>query len=155
MDTRASRHRLVVAALGAVALLLAITSAVRAGPHAWRTLGTEHRTYSGYTSAEDRHAFLSALRVDTQAFDFFASHLRKGDRFFLQVPVGTDENIDELGAAEAASSFYLLPAVRTTDARDATVVLSYDADPRTLGIRLARSVRDGTRSFAVSWPARR
>jgi hypothetical protein len=155
VETRASRHRLVVTVLAAVALLLAITSAVRAGPHAWRALGAERRTYAGYTSTEDRHAFLAALRVDTQAFDFFASHLRKGDRFYLQVPVATDENIDELGAAEAASSFYLLPAVRTTDARDATVVLSYDADPRVLGLRLARRVRDGSRPFSVSWPASR
>ena len=155
MDTRASRHRLILASLGGLALLLAITSAVRAGPHAWRTLGAEHRSYAGYTSVEDRRAFLASLEVDSQAFDFFRSHLRKGDRFFLQVPLGTDENIDELGAAEAASSFYLLPAVRTTDPRAATVVLSYQADPRTLGIRFARLVRDGRRPYVVSRPAPR
>lgn len=155
MDTRASRHRAILASFAALAVGVAIFSALRSGPHSWRVLGAEHRTYARYAPTVDRHRFLDALSVDSQAFDFFSAHLEKGDRFFLQVPFGTAENIDELGAAEAASTFYLLPAVRTTDLKDATVVLSYDADPDRLGLRFARRARDGRRPFEVSWPAAR
>lgn len=93
--------------------------------------------------------------MDSQAFDFYAAHVHRGDRFYFQVPVGLRVNTNLLGSAVAGASFYLLPGVRTTDLRDATVVVSYQANPSRLGLRYVSRFRDGRRPYFVSRVARR
>jgi hypothetical protein len=140
---------------GLVVVLLAVASAVHSGPHVWRGLTSDYRTYRSYDRSRDAHAFLAPLALDARAYDFFAAHLERGDCYFFQVPLAfTQADADRLGAAVAASTFYLLPAVRTTDPARATVVLSYNANPNTLGLVYRTQIRDGALPYVVSRPRR-
>ena len=149
-DRTMHRRPSVAGIVTGAAVLVALLSALRSGPHLWHSLGVEQRTYAHSTAVDDRHALFDALSLDGQAFDFFAAHLEPGDRFYFQVPPATGDDANRLGAAIAAASFYLLPAVRTTDLKDANVIVSYEADPSALGVPIAREVSDGQRFFSVS-----
>ncbi len=53
-------------------------------------------------------------------------------------------------AVRMIGSFYLLPAVATDDLADATVVVSYHADPNTLPVRYVTQVSAGLQPISVS-----
>ena len=50
----------------------------------------------------------------------------------------------------AVGRYYLLPAVQVRDMKDATVVLSWEADPARLGVHFVTQSRAGLQPFYVS-----
>ena len=60
--------------------------------------------------------------------------MRDGDRIYYQVPRTPFGTLDLHDTVASLGRYTLLPAVEVTDLDDATVVLSYEADPATLHI---------------------
>ena len=95
-------------------------------------------------------AFGALIPTRMDVFDFYRRSLRQDDRYYMQV---TDA---PFGAASRAvvvrnvARFYLAPAVEVSRPRDATVVLSYEADPGLLALRYSEQVRAGLQLFFVS-----
>ena len=126
------------------------------GQPVWRAASADYRTYAGYTGLQRRHAPIAGIPLPTDVFDFYAAHVRRGDRIYFQVvrePFGN--YLDLPGIVAATGRFYLLPAVQVTDPRKATVVLSWRADPRRLHLRYATQARLGAKPFFASRVAAR
>jgi hypothetical protein len=66
------------------------------------------------------------------------------------MPSGYGPNFDLPGIVEALGRFYFLPAVQTASLRDATVVVSYFADPSLLHVTFLTQVRAGLQPLWVS-----
>jgi len=130
--------------------VLALASAWHSGGAVWRAVNAEDRKYAAYTDTQRQDAVLDGLSINGQAFAFFEKYVHRGDRVYFQVPTGRKVNSNLSGAVVAAGSFYLLPAVRTTELKDATVVVSYQVNPKILGARYVSQVRDGQQLFFVS-----
>jgi hypothetical protein len=140
-------RRPVVAAVTALALY----SAWHSGGHVWRRLAADHRTYAAYSDLQRRREPLDRLPLPGDVFDFYRSHLRRGDRVYFNVmPSGFGPYFDLPGIVAAAGRFYFLPAVQAPDLRRATVVVSYFADPASLKIHFPTQVQAGQQPFYVS-----
>jgi hypothetical protein len=140
-------RRVVVAALAAFALY----SAWHAGGHVWRHLGAQRHEYAALTEEQRRRYLIERLPLPADVFDFYADRVRKGDRIYFHVmPSGFGPYFDLPGIVAAVGRFYLLPAVQVADVRDATVVLSYYADPGELGLHFATQVQAGQQPIYVS-----
>ena len=75
----------------------------------------------------------------------------RGDRIYFQVkPSGFGRFFDLPSIVAAVGRFYLLPAVQVPDLREATVVLSYFADPSLLHIHFPIQSRAGLQPIFVS-----
>jgi hypothetical protein len=135
----------------AVAVAVALYSAWSSGGHVWRRFSADYRTYSAYSSAQRVHAPLDRFGLPSDVFDFYAEHLRRGDRVFFQVrKVPFGNYLDLPGAVAAAGRFYLLPAVQVTSLPRATVVVSFDANPSALPVRYVQQAQYGRRQVYVS-----
>jgi hypothetical protein len=134
--------------MAAALTVLALASAWHSGRHVWRLLASEYRTYSAYTPTQRRHAALDAIPVDS---DYYATYVHRGDRIYFQVPPGgLGEFFDLPSAVAAAGRLYLLPAVQADSLEDATVVVSYDADPALLHLSYVTQERAGLQLVFVS-----
>jgi hypothetical protein len=68
-------------------------------------------------------------RLAGPAFDAFARAVHAGDRYFVDVPSGTHGPfITDAEVVRDYLDYYLLPAVRVTRLRDATVIVRYRFD---------------------------
>jgi hypothetical protein len=143
------RYRLWIAIAGA-ATVLALVSAWHSGRHMWHRLDQDYRTYSGYTDLQRRHAPLSVLELDGAVFDWYAKYVGPGDRVYYQVLPSGLGTMDLPTAVKFAGSFYLLPAVQVTDPKQATVVVSFMADPKFLGLHFITQRRSGLQPIFVS-----
>jgi len=138
-------------ALAAAATLLALGSALHLGRSLWRGLDRQRAAYAPLTSTERAAMPLAEVGVPGAVFDFYASFLAPGDRAYFQVPQGAPGRRRALlRSLEAAGRFALLPAVVTPTLADATVVLSYDADPSLLHVSFVTQRRDGRERVYVS-----
>jgi hypothetical protein len=140
-----------VTSISAIVAAVGLYSAWHAGGHVWRSSSSVYRTYAGYTGLQRQHAPIDGIPLPSEVFDFYAAHVRRGDRIYFQVvrePFGN--YLDLPGIVAATGRFYLLPAVQVTDPRRATVVLSWRADPRRLHLRYATQARLGAKPFIVS-----
>ena len=141
----------VPAVLVATATALALVSAWHSGRHVWRQLDSQRATYARLTDTERRRAALDLIEVPGAIFDFYASYIVRGDRVYFQVlPSGLSPGLDLPSAVAAAGRFYLLPAVQTQNLADATVVVSYFADPNLLPVRYITQQRAGEQPLYVS-----
>jgi hypothetical protein len=139
------------AVLAFAASLIALVSAWHSGGHMWRQLDGSYRTYAPLSSSERRHAALDRIEVPGAIFDFYASYISRGDRVYFQVmPSGLSHDLDLPSAVAAAGRFYLLPAVQTENLADATVVVSYFADPNTLPVHYITQQQAGVQPLYVS-----
>ena len=78
-------------------------------------------------------------------------YLSKGDRVYFQVmPSGFSSDYDLPTIVQALGRFYFLPAVQTSDLKDATVVVSYFEDPALLHRKFITQVRAGLQPLWVS-----
>ena len=137
--------------LAGAATALALLSAWHAVGHMRRLLGEERTTYSAMTAADRRRAPVTRAGLDGQIFDFFAAFLVRGDRVYFQVmPSGYSPDFDLPGIVQALGRFYFLPAVQTENVGDATVVVSYFADPSLLDVKFVTQVRAGLQPLWVS-----
>jgi hypothetical protein len=127
-----SRPRATWVAAG-VATVLALFSALASAETTWRALNADHRLYSAFSTEQRLYAPSWGAGFQGSLFVFFASFLRDGDRVYYQVPRDPYGTLDLHDTVAALGRFYLLPAVEVTDLNDATVVISYHADPSSLG----------------------
>jgi hypothetical protein len=146
-----SRLRSASGVLAAAACAIAMLSAWHSGSHVWRQLDSEYESFRTLTPTERRQAPLTDIQVPGSIFDFYAKYLDPGDRVYFQVlPSGLSSNLTLPQAITAVGRFYLLPAVQTTDLRDATVVVSYFANPALLHVKYLTEVEAGAQPLYVS-----
>jgi hypothetical protein len=141
--------RLVLAGLLAAT---ALASTLKTYPESWRFLNREHAQFSGYTAQDRLEAAAYANGIPIDAFNFFRSHLRRGDRFYVNAPPSASftPGVDRSAALQTFGRYYLLPAIAVTTPAQATVVLSVGEDPKTLGIVFGGVVQDGSNPFWVA-----
>jgi len=65
-------------------------------------------------------------------FDTFDSYIRPGDRIYFQIPRTPYGTYDLHDTVATLADYFFLPAVQVTRLRDATVVMSYEANPAEL-----------------------
>ena len=145
---------LVRPALVGLFLVLALASVVKTLPRTWDWLSTQ-RAQSARLSPLDRvqaPGYKALLPVDV--FDFFRAHLRRSDRFYVQVGGQPQSNffrgVSRETALQTFGRFYLLPSVLVTDPRRADVVLSVGADPHALGLPLKSVVRSSSGDYSFA-----
>lgn len=138
-------------ALVALATAIALASAWHSGGERWRKLREGHRAYSSYTEIDRRHAPIDAMGLPSDIFDFYAEHVERGDRVYVQVREGGFSAFMDLPTAvRYAARFYLLPALQTNDLEDATVVVTFFDDPSRLNIRYVTQAQAGAQPIFVS-----
>jgi hypothetical protein len=130
---------------------LALYSAWHSGGHVWHRLAHDRQEYAAYSESQRAHAAIDKVGLESGVFDFYKEHLVRGDRIYFQVaPGGFGEFYDLPGIVAALGRYYLLPAVQVPDLKDATVVVSLNADPGTLGVRFVTQSRAGQQLIFVS-----
>jgi hypothetical protein len=127
----------------AVAAFVAL--AALAGWHSfrgsWNEVGSERLAYQSLTPLDREHAAVQAL-ADPRALDFWKDHLRRGDRFYLNVaPTHTNIAAGWPAVLALVAGYYLVPAIGVAQADHATVVLSWDEPPRRAGVPLRSTTR--------------
>jgi hypothetical protein len=126
-------------------------SAYRGVPHSWRLMRSQHAAYAGYTRDDRDRAFGTLLPIRMDIFDFWRAHLRKDDRYWIQIPdEAFSANADKRLVVRTIAHLYLLPAIEVSRLADATVVLSWDADPGLLHLRYSEQERAGLQLIFVS-----
>jgi hypothetical protein len=117
----------------------------------WKRIGDDYRTFSAYTPEQRQHAVLDNIPLPADIFDFYKQYVTRGDRVYYQVQQsGFGYWADLPTAVSSAGRWYLLPAVEASSLKDATVVVSYFADPNQLGIHYITQVRAGLQPIFVS-----
>ena len=124
-------------------------------PHSWRLMRTQHEAYAHLTRAQRDQAFGTSIPLRMDILDFWRAWLRPGDRYWIQIPfeafsVGADKKL----IVRSVAHVYLLPAIEAPSLARASVVLSWDADPGTLGLRFSEQQRAGLQLVFVSRIAR-
>jgi hypothetical protein len=120
-------------------------------PETREVLGRTRAVYGAMSEAERQRAFVSAVPLRTDIFDFYKTYLRPGDRYYIQIVNGPfGAYADKETAVRSVARLYLLPAVEARSLRDATVVLSWDTDPAALPLRYSRKIRAGAQLIFVS-----
>ena len=123
--------RAVAVGLFLAVALFSVTNTYRFDWEVWRE---DRVAFEGLTPEERVHAPGDHIPLRMDVFDFYRDRLRPGDRYFFQVQSGTFGAVDKPTAVRTFGRFYLLPAVLVDDALRATVILSWDTDPRALGL---------------------
>jgi hypothetical protein len=138
-------------ALAALATAIALASAWHSGGHMWRSLENSYGQYAPYTEKQREHAAIEAMGLPGDIFDYYAQYLLRGDRVYFQSRTGgLGAFIDLPTAVTYAGRFYLLPARQATSLDDATVVVSFFADPALLHVRFLTQQRAGLQPIFVS-----
>jgi hypothetical protein len=146
-----SGRALAAEVLAAIATVLALYSAWHSIGHERRIIAADRAGDTALTATARRQAPVNSFKMSGDVFDFFAHYLAKGDRVYFQVmPSGYTSELDLPGAVEALGRFYFLPAVQTDNLSDATVVVSYYADPSLLHTKYITQVRACLQTLFVS-----
>jgi len=86
-------------------------------------------------------------------FDVFDSYLQPRDRIYYQIPDTPYGTYDLHDTVTALADYFFLPAIQVTRLRDATVVISYDADPAKLHRHFLSQIRESPGTFSrLSYP---
>jgi hypothetical protein len=137
-------------AIVAAATMLALASAWHSGRHMWHRLVSDYHTYAAMTPTERKHAPLAELDLDGNVFDWYAQYVARGDRIYYQVLPSGLGTMDLPTAVRYAGAFYLLPAAEVSDPKQATVIVSFMADPTFLHLRFLTQQRSGLQPIFVS-----
>jgi hypothetical protein len=142
----------VLAVLAACALLF---SAFKDVPHSWRLLRSQHAAYAALPRADKDRLFGTSIPMPMDIIDFWKSGVRPWDRYWIQMPHEAFSSYgDKRQIAELVTHLYFLPAIEARTLADATVVLSWDADPATLHLRFWDQRRAGQQLIYWSRVAR-
>ena len=135
------RARTVSAGVAAVAaFVVAIGSGINDLPNTWNWLSRQHAQFAGLSPAERAQEPGTAQLLPVDAFDFFRSNLKPGDRFYIAASHGGYEaGVDRATARRIFGRFYLLPAIQVDDPSKADVVFTVGVRPSTLGVPLERT----------------
>jgi hypothetical protein len=148
-------RRGLVGALSAACVAVLGWSGWKDVPHSWRLMRTQHAVYAHMSRAERDQAFGTSIPLRMDILDFWRAWLRPGDRYWIQIPFEAfSVNADKKLIVRSVAHLYLLPAIEVTALRRADVVLSWDADPGTLGLRFSEQERAGLQLVFVSRIAR-
>jgi len=113
------------------------------------SLGRLQDRYESLSPAAAEATAARHVSLDDRALVFFRTNVRDADRFFFQRP--DDPALDPLNAATGYAQYRLVPARLVTDPANATVVVSYGADPVRLGLVYSSIVRlPGRPGFSVA-----
>jgi hypothetical protein len=144
------RRALTVAAAAAAAAALA-WSGWKDVPHSWRLMRTQYAFYHGKTRDDRDREFGAQIPLRMDILDFWRAFLRPGDRYWIQIPhEAFSVNADKKLIVRSVSHLYLLPATEAPSLRDATVILSWDADPGLLHLKFSEQQRAGLQLVFVS-----
>jgi hypothetical protein len=139
-----SRGTLVATAYAAVALASTAFGASKVVSH----LTHERHRYAGFSEAQAERAIWEESPLRPAVFAFYRAHLRPGERYWVQArPAGPQSLVRPL-LVRSYAAYWLLPAVQVRRLADADAVVSYRADPRSLGVPLASVVRSGVGAVA-------
>lgn len=136
----------------AAATLIALAATLESGlTHSLRILDGERTRFEAMPAEQRQQAFGLLIPTRMDIFDFYRRHLREDDRFYVQV---TDEAFGQFASkavvVRSVARFYLAPAVEVDDPQEATVILSYDADPGLLPLQYDEQIRAGLQLIFVS-----
>jgi hypothetical protein len=138
-------------ALVVVCAALAFVSAALTLPDTWRWLSTQHSELRELTPVDRYQAAGFNNRLPVGGFDFFRTHVRRGDRVFVLARPGTSlRGVDFPTATRTFARYYLLPATVVDDLADATVVVAVGADPRGLGRTYMSVISEDNGTFTVA-----
>lgn len=137
--------RSVLAAATGVVMLV---SAWHGALPTWRQLDTRYDIYAGYTPLQRSEAPATKAGFVGDLFDVFSSHLARGDRIYFQVPRRRYGTLNLHDTFAALGRYFFLPAVEVAAPADATIVVSYHADPRRLGRPIVSEVDWGDNHLA-------
>jgi hypothetical protein len=144
-----------------LALFLAATSAVALGytiaiglPDSYGVLRDQRQYFAPMSENERDQAFGTLMPTRMDVYDFYRRSLRQDDRYYMQVTDAPFGNASRAVVVRNVARFYLAPAVEVSRPEDATVVLSYEADPGLLPLRYSAQIRAGLQLFFVSRIAR-
>jgi hypothetical protein len=119
------------------ALVVALASGLKELPGSWRWLSGQRSQFEHLTAQERAQEPGTAQLLPVDAFDFFRSELREGDRYYLAARKGRfTAGVDRATAARIFSRFYLLPAIQVDAPAKADAVLTVGIDPHSLGVSL-------------------
>jgi hypothetical protein len=120
-------------------------------PHSWRLMRSQHAAYAGYTREQRDEAYGALIPIRMDILGFWRRQLRPDDRYWIQIPYEAfSATGDKRFVVRAVSHLYLLPATEARGLHDATVVLSWDADPGTLHLHYSEQARAGLQLVFVS-----
>ena len=112
---------------------------------------TQHAAFAGYTQTQRDEAYGAQIPIRMDILAFWREQLRPDDRYWVQMPYEAfSANGDKKFVVRSVAHLYLLPATEARSFRDATVVLSWDADPGTLHLHYSQQARAGLQLVFVS-----
>jgi hypothetical protein len=132
---RLTRSSPSAAALAAgAATVIALLSAWGSARDEWRRLGDGRATFAAYSDTRRDEAPINGAGFTSLArlFAVAATEVGRGDRIYFQVPRTPFGTLDLHDTVAALGRLYLLPAVEVSDVGDATLVVSFQADPADL-----------------------
>ncbi len=127
-----------------------VVTVVNGVPHSLRILDAAEQQFDGLTRLEREQTFGTAMPTRMDIFDFYGRLVRTDDRFYVQVTNAAFGNADKATVVRSVARYYLAPAIEVDRPEDATVVLSYDADPAALHLRYSSQTRAGLQLIFVS-----
>lgn len=128
----------------AAALVVALGSGINDLPGTWDWLSQDHAEFARLTPGERAQEPGTAQLLPVDAFDFFRSKLRDGDRYYLAVTrAGFQTGVDRATASRIFARYYLLPAIQVDAPEKANVVFTIGVDPHSLGVPLDRVEKFG------------
>jgi hypothetical protein len=141
----------VVGCAGFCVVVLLAVSAVREMSPALDRLQNDRNRFGSMSQAERERAYIDLIPLRTDVFDFYRSHLRPGDRYWVQVDPGAfSEFSDYATVVRSVGRMALIPAVEAERPEDADVILSWDKDPGLLPYKYSEQYRAGLQSLFVS-----
>ena len=118
-------------------LAIALASGLKDVPGTWRWLSRQRSQFAHLSPQERAQEPGTAQLLPVDAFDFFRSKLRSGERYYLAVKGGTFiTGVDRATAGRIFGRYYLLPAIQVDDPAKADTIFTVGVDPHTLGVPL-------------------
>jgi hypothetical protein len=140
-----------LAAVLAVACAIGLGYTIAIGvPGSYRDLYDQRSRFVGMSEDERDRAFGTLIPTRMDVFDFYRRSLRQDDRYYMQVTDAAFGAASRAVVVRNVARFYLAPAVEVSRPSEATVVLSYEADPGLLPLHYSAQVRAGLQLFFVS-----
>jgi hypothetical protein len=122
-----------------LAFAVALVSGAKDYRGTWDWLSGQRAQFADFSATERAQEPGVAQLLPVDAFDFFRSHLRKGDRYLVEAqPKSFQTGVDAAQATRIFSRYYLLPAIQVDDPARADFVITVGVDPHTAGVPLAR-----------------
>lgn len=133
-----------------VAFAVALVSGAKDYRATWNWLSGQRAQFVHFSATERRQEPGVAQLLPVDAFEFFRSHLRKGDTYVVEAePKGFQTGVDAAQATRIFSRYYLLPAIQVADPARADFVISVGLDPHSAGVPLARVWKFGGGQYFV------